>query len=80
MFTSIAFVAVVAVVADVAEPADVAKVAVAALPPMLRAAAVPVILVPTRTVGVSRFGDVRVGLEARTKVPVPVPVYSALVR
>ena len=58
-----------AVVADVA---DVADVAVAALPPMLNPAAVPVIFVPTNVVGVPRLGATRVGLLLKTVLPEPV--------
>ena len=40
----------------------------------------PVALVKVNDEGVPRLGVTNVGLEARTKVPVPVPVYSALVK
>ena len=67
----IKFAALVAFVADVA---DVADVAVAALPPMLRPAAVPVMFVPTKAVGVPRAGVTSVGLVLKTVLPVPVEV------
>ena len=54
----------------------VALVAVAALPPMLRAAAVPVMFVPTKADGVPRAGDTKVGLSDSTTLPVPVEVVA----
>lgn len=54
----------------------VALVAVAALPPMLRAAAVPVMFVPTKADGVPSAGDTKVGLSDRTTLPVPVEVVT----
>ena len=59
-------------------PATVAVVAVAALPPMLRPAAVPVMFVPTKAVGVPSAGVTRVGLVANTLAPVPVSSVSAV--
>jgi hypothetical protein len=45
----------------------------------VKAVAVPVIFVPTRADGVPRAGVTRVGLVTLTKLPDPVPVYSARV-
>ena len=42
---------------------------------MLRLAAVPVILVPTKVVGVPKLGVVKVGLVAKTAYPEPVAVF-----
>ena len=79
-----ALVTVVALPVEVTSPVKLAlvvtvlaKVAVAAFPPMLSAAAVPVILVPTKVLGVPRFGVTRVGLVANTARPVPVSSDSA---
>ena len=46
-------------------------VTVSELPPIERPEAYPVMLVPTRAVGVPRAGVTRVGLVARTLSPVP---------
>ena len=75
--------------ADVNEPSEVAfpvdvtapvklafVVTVAALPPMLKPAAVPVMFVPTKAVGVPSAGVTRVGLVLRTVLPVPVEVVT----
>ena len=48
--------------------------------PDVRLAAVPLMLVPTNADGVSKSGEVKTALDARTKTPVPVPVYSAEVK
>ena len=53
-------------------------VAVAALPPILKPAAVPVIFVPTSADGVPRAGVTRIGLVAKTFAPVPVSSVSAV--
>ena len=53
-------------------PPLAAVVAVAALPPMLKPAAVPVMFVPTKTEGVPSAGVTKVGLFDRTTLPVPV--------
>ena len=55
-------------------------VAVFALPPMLKEAAVPVMLVPTSVEGVPRFGVTSVGDVAKTAVPEPVSSVSAPAR
>ena len=47
---------------------------------MFKFAAVPVMLVPTRVVGVPRFGDISVGLLANTAAPVPVSSDNAPLR
>jgi hypothetical protein len=52
-------------------------VAVAALPPMFKAVAVPVIFVPTNALGVPRFGVTNVGDVANTAAPVPVSSFKA---
>jgi hypothetical protein len=52
--------------------AFVAFVAVAALPPMLKPAAVPVMFVPTKAEGVPSAGVTKVGLLDNTTLPVPV--------
>ena len=57
-----------------AEVAVVAEVAVAAFPPIDKPAAVPVMFVPTKAVGVPRAGVTSVGLVAKTTAPVPVEV------
>ena len=62
------------------ELAVVAVVAVAAFPPILSPAAVPVIFVPTSVEGVPRFGVTNVGLVANTAAPVPVSSVNAAAR
>ena len=57
--------------------AVVALVAVAAFPPMLSPAAVPVMFVPTKALGVPRAGVTKVGDVANTARPVPVSSFSA---
>lgn len=57
---------------EAAVVAFVAFVAVAALPPMLKPAAVPVIFVPTSVEGVPKLGVTNVGLLDNTTLPVPV--------
>ena len=57
--------------------AVVALVAVAAFPPMFSPAAVPVMFVPTKALGVPRAGVVKVGDVANTARPVPVSSFSA---
>ena len=49
----------------------VAVVAVAAFPPILKLAAVPVIFVPTKVVGVPNDGEIKVGEVAKTIAPEP---------
>ena len=51
-------------------------VAVAAFPPILKLAAVPVILVPIRADGVPNAGVTRVGEVDNTTLPVPVDVVT----
>jgi hypothetical protein len=53
-------------------------VTVAALPPMLSPAAVPVMFVPTSAEGVPSAGVTRVGLVANTADPVPVSLVKAV--
>ena len=48
--------------------------------PEVSPVAIPVTLVITQLVGVPRIGVTRVGDVVLTNTPVPVPVYSALVR
>lgn len=57
---------------EAAVVAFVALVAVAALPPMLKPAAVPVMFVPTSAEGVPSAGVTKVGLLDNTTLPVPV--------
>ena len=59
-------------VAVVAVEAVPAVVAVAALPPIDNPEAVPVMLVPTKVVGVPKFGVTNVGEVSNTTFPVPV--------
>ena len=58
------------------EPPEAGLVAVAALPPMLRLEAVPVMLVPTNVEGVPKLGVTKVGLVDRTLLPEPVEVVT----
>jgi hypothetical protein len=67
---------VVTVLALVALVAFVASVAVAALPPILKPAAVPVMFVPTKAEGVPKAGETKVGLSDNTTLPVPVEVVT----
>lgn len=58
------------------EPPDAGELAVAALPPMLKPEAVPVMLVPTNEDGVPSAGVTNVGLFDNTTLPVPVEVVT----
>jgi hypothetical protein len=63
---------------DIVQPAKYRyKGTLAAVPPIFRAAAVPVIFVPTNAEGVPRFGVTSVGLVFVTYVE-PVPVLAAV--
>jgi hypothetical protein len=53
-------------------------VAVVAFPPIDNAEAVPVMFVPTRVVGVPKFGVTKVGLVANTAAPDPVSSLTAV--
>ena len=64
------------VVTVLAFVAFVALVAVAALPPILKPAAVPVMFVPTKAEGVPKAGETKVGLLDSTLLPVPVEVVT----
>ena len=60
---------------EVTSPVKLALVVtVAAFPPIFKAAAVPVILVPTKAVGVPKAGVTKVGEVDKTTSPVPVEV------
>lgn len=58
------------------EPPDAGDVAVAALPPMLKPEAVPVMFVPTKAEGVPKAGVTSVGLLDNTTLPEPVDVVT----
>ena len=64
-----AFVTVVALPVDVTSPVRFAFVVTV---PAVKPAAVPVMLVPTKVLGVPRFGVTKVGEVANTARPVPV--------
>ena len=87
----VSFVSAVSNCNEVNEPKDVALptevtapvklalvVTVAALPPILKPAAVPVMFVPTNADGVPSAGVTKVGLVAKTTAPVPVTVANSL--
>ena len=69
MAITAAFVKVVALPTDVTSPVKFAFVVTV---PAVKPAAVPVMLVPTKVLGVPRFGVVKIGLVANTAKPVPV--------
>ncbi len=59
------------------EPPEAGALAVAALPPMLKPEAVPVLFVPTKVEGVPKLGVTNVGLLANTFAPEPVSSVKA---
>ena len=69
-----ALVTVVALPVEVTSPV---KFALVVTVPAVKPAAVPVMFVPTKVLGVPRFGVTNVGLVANTATPVPVSSLNA---
>ena len=72
--TPLIFFTVAALPIDVTSPVKFAFVVTV---PAVKPAAVPVMLVPTKVLGVPRFGVTKTGLVANTATPVPVSSFRA---